>query len=120
MRIRGVAGLTARRLAWQITRSPAVGRPLVDALGSDDETVQGLAGMMLTRAGRSAEPLLLEALERRENVPVVLHVLAGIGDETAERTIQSYLSDPDPEVVDAAESAEKVVRMQRQLDQASG
>ena len=115
MRAKDAALLAGRRVAWRATGSLAVGRPLVDALGSSDEDVRVFAGTLLTRAGRSAEPLLLEALNRRKNVPAVLEVLAGIADDTAEREIERHLNDPDPAVVEAAQSAKRVVSMARGL-----
>jgi len=115
MRAKDAARLATRRFAWRATRSLAVGRPLVEALGSSDEDVRVLAGTLLTRAGRKAEPLLLDALSRRENVPAVLEVLASIGDDTAAREIDRHLDDPDPAVVEAARSAKRVVSMAQTL-----
>jgi len=40
---------------------------LVDALDSRDEDLRTLAGMFLTEAGKKAEPLLEEALAKREH-----------------------------------------------------
>jgi hypothetical protein len=72
--------------------------------------------MLLTRAGRSAEPLLIDALRRREQIPAVLEVLAGIADDTAAREIERHLHDPDPDVVEAAQSAQRVVTMARRVE----
>jgi hypothetical protein len=115
MRVGQAARLVGRRMAWRATRSLAVGRPLVEALGSSDEDVRVFAGVLLTRSGRSVEPLLVDALHRRENIPAVLEVLAGIADDTAEREIGRHLDDPDPAVVEAAESAQEIVTMRRRL-----
>jgi hypothetical protein len=116
MRITDAARLATRRFAWGATRSVALGRPLVAALGAEDEDVRVLAGTFLTRAGKKAEPLLIDALNRRENIPAVLEVLAGIADDTAEREIDRYLDDPDPAVVEAAVSARRVVSTARSLE----
>ncbi len=115
MRISQAVGLAGRRAAWRATGSLSLGRPLVEALGSSDEDKRVFAGVLLTRGGRKVEPLLLDALDRRENVPAVLEVLAGIGDETAERAVQQHLDDPDPEIAEAAKSAKSVIEMQRRL-----
>lgn len=115
MRISEAVGLAGRRAAWRATRSLSVGRPLVEALGSSDEDRRVFAGVLLTRAGRKIEPLLLDALTRHENVPAVLEVLGGIGDETADRAISQYLDDPDPEIAEAAKSSKSVIEMQRRM-----
>ncbi len=103
--------LFGARAAWRATGLPAAARPLIRALGAPDDDVRTIAGMFLVKAGRSAEPLLLEALARRENVPMVLAVLADIGDPGVEPQIASLCSDPDPEISRAAKEALKVLRM---------
>jgi len=103
--------LFGARAAWRATRVPAAARPLIQALGSPDDDVRTIAGMFLVKAGRSAEPLLLEALARRENVPMVLAVLADIGDPAVEPRIAGFSADPDPEISRAAKEALKVLRM---------
>lgn len=103
--------LFGARAAWRATGMPAAARPLVRALGSSDDDVRTIAGMFLVKAGRSAEPLLLESLARRENVPMVLAVLADIGDPAVEPQIASFSADPDPEISRAAQEALKVLRM---------
>lgn len=113
MRVSDAARLAGRKIAWRATNSLTVGRPLVEALGSGDEDVRVFAGILLTRAGTRAEPLLLDALHRRENIPAVLEVLAGIGDDTATREIKRHLNDPDPVVAGAAASAHRVVAASR-------
>jgi hypothetical protein len=70
---------------------------------------------LLTQAGETAEPLLLEALRRRENVPAVLEVLGGIGGEAAEREIRRHLDDPEPAVMKAATDAERVLSRHREM-----
>jgi hypothetical protein len=67
--------------------------------------------MFLVKAGKSAEPLLTEALARRENVPMVLAVLADIGDPDVEPQVRSFSSDSDPEVSRAAKEALRILRL---------
>ncbi len=111
MRIGRTLYLMGSRAAWRVTGIRAAGRPLVDALGSTDEDVRTIAGMLLVKAGKSAEPLLTEALARRENLPMVLSVLADIGDPDVESQIQSFSSDTDPEVSRAAKEALRILRL---------
>lgn len=115
MRTLDLARLAGYNAAWNTTRSLAVGRRLIRALGADDEDVRVLAATFLTRAGDKAEPLLFDALRRRENVPTVLAVLGGIADEAAEREIRRHLDDPDPAVMKAAADAQRVVSRQRSM-----
>jgi HEAT repeat protein len=115
MGILDVTRLFGYSAAWNATRSRAVGRKLVRALGADDEDVRVVAATFLTRAGQKAEPLLFDALRRRENVPAVLEVLGGIADEAAEREILRHLDDSDPEVVKAATEAQRVVNRHRRI-----
>jgi hypothetical protein len=110
-----VVRLFGYNAAWNATRSRAVGRRLIRALGADDEDLRVVAGTFLTRAGKKAEPLLFDALRRRENVPAVLEVLGGIASEAAEREIRRHLDDPDPAVVEAATEAQKVVNKHRSM-----
>jgi len=61
--------------------------------------------MFLVQAGKRAEPLLEEALLRREALPMVLTVLADIGDERLEAKLRQFARDEDPKVAEAAEDA---------------
>ena len=111
MKVGRALSLFGSRAAWKLTGIPAAGRPLVKALGSSDEDIRTIAGMFLVKAGKSAEPLLIEALEKRENVPMVLAVLADIGDPQVEPQIQSLSADADPEIARAAQEALRVLRL---------
>jgi len=104
--------LLGYRVALSVTGFPAVGAKLIKELGSDDEDVRVTAGMLLTRAGRRAEPSLLAALSRRENTPAVLEVLGSIGDPELEPKIQQLMTDPDPEISRAASDAHRVMQFQ--------
>lgn len=95
--------------AWRVTGLRAAGHVLVRALGSKDENVRTVAGMFLVKAGAKAEPLLQEALEKRENLPLVLSILADIGARKFEPEIRQFLADSDPQVAKAAEEALRVL-----------
>jgi HEAT repeat protein len=104
-----VAGLAASHAAWRATGSRAAGRVLVRALGSTNESVRAAAGMLLERGGRRAEPLLVEAAERRESLPEVLVILGDLGDPATEPLLRRFADDHDPEVSRAARDALRIL-----------
>lgn len=112
MELARVASVFANRAVFSATGFRPAGRALVHALGSDDENVRVIAGMSLVQSGRRAEPLLEEALERRENVPVVLSILGDIGDPASEPVLYRFTGDPDPETARAARDALRVLHAQ--------
>ena len=81
----------------------------MDALAADDEDVRVIAGMLLTKAGRRAEPLLEEALKDGRHLPMVIGVLGSIGDPDVVPELQSYVQSEDPEVANAARDAIRVI-----------
>ena len=94
--------LFAYHAVWRVTGLRRAGRALVRALGSESESVRTIAGMMLVHAGKKSEPLLEEALERRENLPPVLILLGDLDDRTVEQEIRRLSQDSDPTVARAA------------------
>lgn len=113
MQLARVASVFANRAVFSTTGFRPAGRALVQALGSDDENVRLIAGMSLVQSGRRAEPLLEEALERRENVPMVLSILGDIGDPACEAVLARFTGDPDPEAARAAHDALRVLHAQQ-------
>ncbi len=89
----------------------SAGRSLVAALGSPQEDLRSIAGMLLVRGGAKARPLLMEALRKRENVPMVLSVLADAApdDPAVLETLRRHADDPEPAVADAARQALRVL-----------
>jgi HEAT repeat protein len=106
--------LLGYRTALGLVGSRVAASRLIRALGADEEDVRVTAGMLLTRAGRRAEPFLLTALRQRENVPAVLEVLGSIGDSATEDEVARLVDDADPEVAQAASHAARVIQYQRQ------
>lgn len=106
-------GLFICTALWRATRVRFLGRPVLRALSSTNENLRTIAGMSLVRAGRLAEPLLEEALDRHENLPVVLTILADIGDKRVEPEIRRFSAHEDPRVAEAAKQALRVLAMQR-------
>lgn len=108
-----VVGLLAARIVFAVTGLRPAGRVLVRGLGSGDETVRTVAGIFLVRVGRRARPLLEEAAERRQSLPLVLTVLGDLGDPACEPLLERHTSDPDPEAARSARDALRTLRAQR-------
>jgi HEAT repeat protein len=88
----------------------SAGRALVEALGSPDKNLRSIAGMLLVKSGKRAEPLLLEAANRRESLPMILTVLGSIRDPAVIPQLRRFTEDEDPDVANAAREALKVVQ----------
>lgn len=96
-------------LVWRVTSVRAAGRVLIRSLGSKDETIRTLAGMLLVRGGSKATPLLHEAIENRESLTVVLPIIASIGDRQFEPVLRRLAHDPDDNVAKAARDALRLI-----------
>ena len=115
MAVARVAGVLANRALFATTGMRPAGRALVRALGSEHEDVRAVAGMSLVQTGRRAEPVLVEAAERRENLPLVLTILGDIGDPACEPLLQRFTDDPDPEAARAAREAIRILHARGEL-----
>ncbi len=113
MRLAGAGRLFVYRTLWRRLGLRFAGRALVHALGAPDEDLQTIAGMFLVQAGKQAEPLLLEALARRENLPMVLSILGDIGDRRFEPELRRFSQDRDANVARAAQDALRVLEAHR-------
>lgn len=109
----GAIGLFVCAAVWRATRLRFLGHIIVGRLGSKNENLRNVAGISLVRAGRRAEPLLEEALRKRENLPMVLSILADLGDKRVEPEIRHFSGHEDPQVAEAARQALRVLTMQR-------
>jgi hypothetical protein len=94
--------LFAQNALWRGAGVRTAGRALVSALGSPEEDVRSIAGMLLVRGGDRAKPLLEEAMRRRESLPMVLSVLASLDDPDCEPALATFAHDADPEVAEVA------------------
>jgi hypothetical protein len=99
--------------AWRLTGSPAFGEVLIRTLSSENQNLKNIAGVLIVRAGKRAEPLLQNALHRRENLPMTLSLLADLGDRMVEKEIQPFSTDRDPQVAEAARQALRVLASNR-------
>jgi hypothetical protein len=82
---------------------------VVRALASDDPTTRTMAGMLLVRSGSRSVPLLRDALAARHALPMVLPILADIGDQGARPALHALTQDPDASVAGAAREALRVL-----------
>ncbi len=105
MRVGQVLSLFAWNIIWRITGLKSAGQKLVDKLDAPDEEARVIAGMLLVKAGRRAEPLLQAALSTGQHVPTVLTIWGDIGDWRAVPELHHYSQDPRPEVAQAAQAA---------------
>ena len=60
----GALRLYVYRALWYWLGITSAGRALVKALGSPDENIRSIAGILLVKSGKRAEALLLEAVEQ--------------------------------------------------------
>ena len=65
--------------------------------------------MFLVQAGKRSQSFLEEALRRLENLPMVLSILASIGDKKFEPKLREFSQDRDPQVAQAARGALRVL-----------
>lgn len=109
MNIAKAAQLFVSKAVWNVTGLDAAGRALVHALDSDDENVWTIAGMFLVQAGKRAEPLLKEALDEGQHLPMVINVLGSIGDPEVVSALRPFTRNSDPEIARAAQEAIQVI-----------
>jgi hypothetical protein len=105
--------LYALRSLWTATGCRTAGRGLVKALGSMDEGERAVAGMLLVQGGKRAEPLVAEAIRRREHLPIVLLIAADIGASSLEPDMRRLTTDSDPDVARAAHDALEILAAQQ-------
>lgn len=101
--------LYALKTLWTATGCRSAGRALVTALGSTDESERTVAGMLLVQGGKRAEPLVGEAIRRREHLPIVLLIAGDIGASNLEPDLRRLTTDPDPDVARAAHDALEIL-----------
>ena len=101
--------LHALKSLWTLIGCRSAGRALVRTLGSTDESERAVAGMLLVRGGKRAEPLVAEAIRRREHLPIVLVIAGDIGASSLEPELRHLTLDPDPDVARAAHDALEIL-----------
>ena len=103
------ARLYAVKSLWSATGCRSAGRALVNALGSTDEGERTVAGMFLVQAGKRAEPLVADAIRRREHLPIVLLIAGDLRASRLEPDLRRLTMDPDPDVARAAHDALQIL-----------
>lgn len=106
---RDVLLVLAAGAVWRITQAPFAGRALVRGLGARSEDARMMAGMLLTRGGWRAIPLLREAMARHENLPTVITIVGSIGDHSMEPELRRFVADNDPQVARAARDSLRIL-----------
>src|SRR5262245_13589138 len=97
---------------WTATGMRSAGRALLDALGSPDEGVRTVAGMFLVQSGKRAEPIVEEAIRRRQHLPTVLVIAGDIGAFRLEPELRRLAADPEPQVAKAAQDGLRILAAQ--------
>lgn len=108
-----LARLYALKSVWNATGLRSAGRALVAALGSPDDDVRTAAGMFLVQSGKQAEPLVAEAIQRREHLPMVLVIAGDIGAARLATELQRFSTDADPTVAKAAQDGLRILARQQ-------
>lgn len=103
------ARLYALKSLWTGLRCRCAGRALVKALGSTDESERTVAGMFLVQGGQRAEPLVADAIRRREHLPIILLIAGDIRAWRLEPDLRRLAADPDPDVARAARDALEIL-----------
>jgi len=100
---------------WRTVGWRWCGKILLKAFASDDEDFRNLSGIFLVQAGLRTLPLLREELENHRNIPLILMLIADIGDSTSESLIIPYLNYDDPKVAEAARQAIRTLQVTSRL-----
>jgi len=104
--------LYAFNLLWAVSGRHSAGRALIKALSSTDEDERTVAGMLLVQGGKRSEPLVAEAIRRREELPIVLLIAGDIGASGLEPDLRRLTMDRDPLVARAAQDALETLAVQ--------
>lgn len=92
-------------VVWKLTNWSTAGRVLINAFSSSDENVRTIAGMLVVKRGKTALPLLREALGMHHAVAMVLAIMGDIGDSGAAGDVARFVGDPDVKIDKAARAA---------------
>jgi hypothetical protein len=69
--------------------------------------------MLIAQAGKRAEPLVEEAIRRRQNLPMMLVLAGDIGARGLEPELRRFAADPDPQVAKAARDGLRIMAVQQ-------
>ena len=113
MRVAGAARLFLLYAIWRSSGAGWAGRGLLNALGEKDENLSAIAATLLARSGERAEPLVLEALRRRENLPITIPLFGDVARPAHADELERLHHDPDPDIARAAKDALEVLQLRR-------
>jgi len=119
MAVLNVARLFACKAMWAAGLQSG-GRRLLQALDSPHEDVRTVAGMFLVQSGQRALPLIKEAIERREHLPMALTIAGDIGAHDLAPQIQGLTAHSDPQISRAARDALEILALQKNAAPTSG
>jgi hypothetical protein len=119
MAVLNVARLFACKAMWAAGMEFG-GRCLLSALDSPHEDVRTVAGMFLVQGGHRASPLIREAIERREHLPMALTIAADIGAHDLAPQIQGLTAHTDPQISRAARDALDILALRKNAAATSG
>ena len=111
--------LGAIYLVWRVTGVPCAGQALLHGL-ENNEPIRMLAGILLSKDKIRTIPLLAEAIRRRYQLPIVLTILADIGNSSVRPTLQEFMNDHDSEVAHAAQEAMRILEVRHPSHSSSG
>jgi hypothetical protein len=101
--------LFASAAIWRLVGSKKYGNVLIKQLDSPEETLRMIAGTLLTQAGSRSLPLLRDALERQQNLPMLLTMIGDVGDLDQASLLEHYVGDERSDVAKAAREALRVL-----------
>jgi len=111
MRVAGALRLFLLYAIWRSAGGHWAGRRLLNALGEKDENLSAIAATLLARSGERAEPLVLEALRRRENLPIAIPLFGDVGRLAHAHELERLRDDSDPTIARAARDALEVLEI---------
>lgn len=95
---------------WKVTGSKKNGNVLIEGLDSPDETLRMISGILLTRAGTKIIPMLRDALESQQSLPMLLTIIGDVGEIEEVRLLEKYEKDERSDVAVSAHEALRVLR----------
>jgi hypothetical protein len=101
--------LFASAAIWRLVGSERCGNVLIKQLDSPEETLRMIAGTLLTQAGSRSVPLLRDALERQQNLPMILTMIGDLGGLDQRSLLEHYVGDERSDVAKAAREALRVL-----------
>ena len=113
MRIAGAARLFLLYVIWRSLGADWAGRSLLNALGEKDENLSAIAATLLARSGERAEPLVLDALRRRQNLDLTIPLFGDVARPAHAEELERLHRDPDPKIARAAKDALEVLQLRR-------